>query len=517
MQRVVPALGLALLYASAYFLPLLNPYSLYFVPASFNYIVLPSLIAVAILAPLFYFGASDQTSPRVRQAGLYFGAVVLTFIAGKSLLDAAGYPWTSVLNLYNRGSALERLEHTRWARLLIVGLSIPAIVILVFMLRRNVAKWLRFLATLGFAFFLLAVYRCNSGDLNLHLTERARLPVRSSATPVPPRRVVWLIFDEMDYRLSLGAGRDLLPNFAKLSARGVSASQAYAPGRDTLYSVPALLTGTAISGVELSGAQGLTLTAVDGTHVPFDQDHSLFARLPGGVQSASVLGFYHPYCRDFPGLRYCQSTYLGNAGRWFDGLLFFSESVFSAVRFLKWPLPYLPESAFSTFDPMYRVSENTLGQMDHVLADRSSTLSYIHINMPHLPNVYAQRHLGQPAWNEKDAYQQNLVYADIQLGRIIRLLEENKEYQKTLLLVSSDHWLRTNSRNPAPVPFIAWEVGADASEARLLTKPISTVHSATLALGYINGSLTSQAAIAQALDSADFFAPWMSPEGYKYY
>lgn len=517
MQRAVSAVGLSLLYASAYFLPLLNPYSLYFIPASFSYIIFPSLVCVAVSTPLLIYGASGRVPARWRRAGMLFGASVLTFIAAKSLLDAAGYPWTSLLTLYNRGSALERLEQTRWTRLAIVAFSFPAAMLLVFLLRRSLTKYLRFLSTLGFAFVFLAVYRCTSGDLNLHLTEHAAPAAAAAVAPVSPRRVVWVIFDEMDYRLSLGGGGGALPHFARLSALGVSATQAFTPGRDTLYSVPALLTGTAISGVELSRAQGLNLTSVDGALVPFDQKHSLFERLPGGAQSASVLGFYHPYCRVIPDLRYCRSTYLGNAGRWFDSLLFFSDAVSSAVRFLKWPLRYLPESVLSHFDPMYRVSENTLGHIDRVLADRGSALDYIHVNLPHLPNVYAQRKLQQPVTNEKDAYQQNMVYADQLLGKIISTLEKQHDQQKILLMVSSDHWLRTDSPTPAPVPFIAWEVGADARQARVLTRPLSTVHSADLALGYIDGSLATQAAIAHALESAEFSPTWMSPEGYKYY
>ena len=517
MSRPVTALGLALLYASAYFLPLLNPYALYFVPNFFDYVVSPSLICVSVLAPLFWLGASAPVAPGLKRAGLCLGAALLTFIAAKSLFDAAGMPWTSLLTRYNKGSAVERLEFDRWARPLVVGLAFPAAVWFVFLIRKKLAKWLHFLSTLGFAFVCLAMYRCLSGDLSVHPFEQAKAATTIQPQQIAPRRVVWVIFDEMDYRLSLGRAGSNLPNFARLNARAVSATQAYSPGRDTLYSVPALLNGMAVRGMEISHDQRLKLIGTDAASVPFDTVHSVFSRIPGGVRNASVLGFYHPYCRIFPLLRSCHSSYLGNAGRWYDGLFFFSEAVVSLSRFLQWPVHLSPDWLLTRFDPMYRVSAQTVVGLEPLLADKASVLDFIHINMPHLPNVYAQRQLHQPVNTAAEAYKQNLLYADGLLGQIVASLEAQRADQRILLVVSSDHWLRTASAWPMPVPFMAWEVGANAGQAQSIDRPLSTVHTASLAVDFLSGAISSQAEIAATLRRGTFSPTWMSPANTTYY
>jgi hypothetical protein len=517
MRRIAIAFGLSLLYASAYFLNFLNPYSLYFIPSFLDYIVIPSLVGVMILTPAFLFFSSAKINIALRLRLLFFGAAVLTVIAVKSLFDAAGYSWTNILVLFARTSQDDAPYYFRWARVLLVGLSFSTVFVFIYIIRKNLSQWLRWLSTLGYAFLFLAIFRSFSSDL-VFPSPSATVNTPALASSATPRRVVWVIFDEMDYGLSLGQKADenalQLPNFARLAARGVSASAAYSPGRDTLYSIPALLTGTSLSGMAIAPQNKLTLLNQDGKSVPFDIGHSLFARLPGGPKTASILGFYHPYCKIFSTLQACDSTYLGNAGRWFDSLLFFSEAIFSTARHLKWLIQYLPERLLFYFDPMYRVSSNELSHLDEVLANRHSSLDFIHLNLPHLPNVYVQRLTGQPINSEMDAYKKNLVGADMVLGRIVQALESVGEKQNILLIVSSDHWLRTHSKQPGRIPFIAWKVGA--TDALTVQRPVSTVHSSKLVLDFLHGTLNSQVDIADQLGRTTFYKTWSAPDGYKY-
>lgn len=519
MRRLTTASGLALLYASAYFLPFLNPYSLYLTPSFFSYIVIPSLICVLLLTPFFLFCRSSLVSMRCRRSLVFCGAMILTIIAVKSTFDAAGYSWMNILTMIAPASQVDATHDFRWGRIILIGLASTAAFIFVYWIRNSLSKLIRFLSTLGFAFLFLAIYRCVAADLVFRGADHY-VPLAGAAAPTSTeasRRVVWVIFDEMDYALSLGPDAGMasrLPNFSRLAANAVSATDAYSPGRDTLYSIPALLTGTAISGMSIAPRNGLRLLDQQGGMLSFGMQNTLFARLPGGPKNASVLGFYHPYCKVFSTLQACHSTYLGNAGRWFDSLTFFSEAVFSTFRHLKWSAQYMPECLLFQFDPMYRVSSDVLSRLDATLANRHSTLDFIHLNLPHLPNVYVQRMLRQPAGNDTDAYRQNLAGSDMVLGRIVRDLESQAKQQNILLIVSSDHWLRTHSKRPASVPFIVWNVGTNAEQA--LSKPLSTVHSAELALDFLNGKLSSQSDIADWLSRATYYQTWSAPDGYRY-
>lgn len=513
MRRLFMAFGLALLYAAAYYLPLLSPQALYYSPSLYRVVLFPPLVSVLVLTPLFWFCGSRMAPAGVRVPAIFAGTVILTLIALKSVFDAAGYPWFTALLAVFKDDPAHALERARLARRVILATLVPATILLVFLIRHKLQRYLHFLAILGYVFVLLGLYRCMGGQLDVHFGEPTAplLTARADHATVVPRRVVWVIFDEMDYRIAFGAGHPPLPNFARLAARGVSATDAYSPGRDTLFSLPALLTGSAIEGFAIDHARTLTLTRRGGEKVPFDTAHSIFSRLPGGPAGATLLGFYHPYCRVVPNLRGCQSSMLSNTGRWFDSLLYFGDMVLGACNFLKLPPARIPEALLTAFEPMYRASKASIDKLDAVVGDTGSTLSFIHLNFPHLPAPYADRLLPPAAVNEVDAYRHNLLFADKVLGKIVTRLEAQARVQNILLIVSSDHWLRTGATGASPVPFIVWQPGADVAQARQMTRPLSTYHSADLALGFLDGSIASQAAAADFLEHQAFVPTWIPP------
>jgi len=519
MARLTLAFGLALLYASAYFLAFLNPHALYFIPSFWEYIVYPSLISIFCMTAIFLLATSSIVGYRVKRGFVFFGTVVLTIIAIKSTFDAAGYPWLQLLQFLKliMPATLEVHDNFRIERVILAGLAITITFFFVYLIREKLSKWLHWLSALGYAFIVLAIYRSVAFDFIFDVPAPASVAVASQVAVPVARRVVWVIFDEMDYSLSLAPDSGMvgrMPNFSALSAHAATASLAYAPGRDTLYSIPALLSGTALSGVTIRPQNRLELINEQQKVIRFGLDSAVFSQLSGGPQSATVLGFYHPYCKLFPTLQICHSTYLGNAGRWFDSLAFFSEAIFSAVRHVKWVNQFMPEFILFYFDPMYRVSKNILSQLDETLDNDGSALDFIHINIPHLPNVYMQRLLQQPVGNDVEGYKQNLVGTDIVLGRIVKQLQLQAAKQNVLLIVSSDHWLRTHSKQAAPVPFIAWRVGA--SMPSVLHGPFSTVHSKQLALDFLAERVNTQLEVTQALRQTTYHAIWSAPDGYSY-
>lgn len=515
MSRFGIATGLALLYASAYFLSFLNPSRLYFLPSFFDYIFYPSLVTVACLTPVFLLATSRLIGERIKRHLVFFGTGILTIIAIKSAFQAADYPWVNILPLL-MSSSVPSSSELRFVKIVLVSGSIAAVFLLMYLMRKNLSKWRQWLSTLGYAFALLAVYRSVALDLFSQSPIMPPAVVVDRATPIMARRVVWVIFDEMDYELSLNQGQSTrltMPNFSALTDRAISASAAFSPGKDTLYSVPALLTGTALSGYTRGPKNTLELIDEQKKIVAFSMENAIFSQLPGGPQSATVLGFYHPYCKIFPTLQFCDATYLDEAGRWFDSLLFFSAPTVSTMESFEWVASILPDFILYQFDHMYRVSVNLLSHLDHILANQHSSLDFIHVNLPHLPDSYMRRLKNQPKLSDVEAYKQNLSGADLILGRIVKDLELNSGKQNILLLVSSDHWLRSHSSQPAPVPFIIWKVGAD--EPIVLSERISTMHSKQLALDFLAGKLDTQSELADALRRTTYHPTWSAPDGYK--
>lgn len=509
-------MGLALLYTSAYFLSFLNPVALYFVPSFFDYVVYPSLVTVVFLFTVFLIVSSPDFNFRIKRKLVFFGTILLTVISIKSIFDAADYPWIKVVKVIIP-SDFDTPVNLRLAKVALLTATIATVLGLLYINRTKLAKWRKWLSSLGYSFFFLAIYRCIVSDFVYPTVATPLLAAPDQSAPAVTRRVIWVIFDEMDYGLSLSPSSGMaaaMPNFSTLGARAVTASHAFSPGQDTTYSIPALLTGTALSGLTIHSHRQLDLLDQQRKIVRFGPGTSVFSQLPSGQQSGTILGFYHPYCKIFPKLQYCESTYMGNAGRWFDGLTFFSVGFFSIFRNVKWSMQLLPEFILFHFDHMYRISKNILSHLDETIENQHSSLDFIHLNMPHLPNVYVQRLLNQSVTNDAEAYRQNLIGADMVLGRIVKDLELHTSKQNVLLIVSSDHWLRTHSKNPAAVPFIMWKVGDKIPV--VLSERISTVHTKELALDFLAGKLETQAELADALRRTNYYETWSAPDDYKF-
>ena len=186
MSRLALAIGLSLLYASAYFLAFLNPYALYFIPSFFGYIVYPSLISIFCLVPFFLLATSSIVGNRVRQALVFFGATILTIIAIKSTFDAAGYPWVNILTLVMPASSVVS-DNFRIERIILAGLAIAGTFVFVYLIRKRLSKWLRWLSTLGYAFVVLAIYRCVVSGFIFHAPVPASVAV-APQTAAPASR-----------------------------------------------------------------------------------------------------------------------------------------------------------------------------------------------------------------------------------------------------------------------------------------------------------------------------------------
>jgi hypothetical protein len=510
------ALGLALLYASAYFLPLLDAAQLYFVPSLWHDVAMPSLVTVAVLTPVI-FGVprlvrSSTTAP-VPPLLLWVGATVLALITVRSAFAAAGYSAVGIL-LVIVGQESAGTDVIRYWKLLLLCGTLGAVGWVVWIARARWLKMVVFIAILGYAFTLLAFLRI--------ATLPARTPLaasrsRSSPPTAAPRRVVWVIFDELDFEQTFGdatiSGNDSLPNLFQLRDRAVSAEHAWSPAKDTEESLPALLTGQPIQGSRFDKRGGFEL-ATAAAEVPFTERNSVFARLPGGPGSAALIGYFHPYCKIFPALGACDSFYLGNVGRWFDGLLFFSEATFSLVRWVPGATNTIPSALQSTFNPMYRITEEILGILPARLAERDKALLFVHLNVPHYPAEFAQTNLHlPPTANDRAAYRQNLLLVDRLIGQIVTQLASQPTGGETLLLLSSDHWHRIDSPTTARnIPFIAWHVGEQ--DRFSIDEPISTVNTEALILDFLAGRVTTHAELAGWWRDKPVYPSWI-PANFK--
>lgn len=511
------AVGLALLYTSAYYLPYADAPHHYWLPYTGREVFYPSLVGTLLLIPLAWYIHTNYLKFGFRHPAALLGIVVLGLDVIVSALSTVGYSAAGlILKAWAEGA--QNFARPRWLVVAIVGLTCLTIVAIAALSKRRLPL-IRLLSTLGYGYAIVALVRIAPFIDNHSSPHTPAQPALHSTVTASnagaPREVIWIIFDELDYGQTLGSNKQsqktLLPHLFELSRMGVSASNAYSPARDTVVSLPSLLLGQFPTGFRIDQT-GFSLHLQTGEFEPFDQAHTVFAQLPGGPASGALLGYYHPYCAVLPAVNPCTAIPMENVGRWFDALLPASERMAATLRQLPGSFA-IPGEVFQILHPMYRITEQTMQDYPLYLRLDGHSLIFLHVNLPHYPADYAQRLLNlRNVATLREGYVGNLALVDSMVNTALQTLQDLAKTRDVLLIVSSDHWHRVDSPDSAQtIPWIAWHVGE--TNGPTLPQKINTVHTAKLALDFLDGSIRSQADIpAWWLDKA-FRLPLL-PEHY---
>ncbi|MCX7059176.1 MAG: sulfatase-like hydrolase/transferase [Proteobacteria bacterium] len=500
--RVIKALGLALLILANFGFEWLDDGGCYFITDVQSQIFLPwieSALALTLAVTALFLLRNAIPLPARRWIGgaraVSLVATLLSLFAIQSVLKAGVLHWASDL-IAGIGMA-----QPAWMRLgavsavLLLGLLGVGVVLLAR------PRWARrvygLLALLGYGLFVLALCRASAmmGADSLH-GARVVAPRAVHGVTIPSRRVVWVVFDELDYGYALGTpqAQQRMPRLAALAAAGVSASNAMPPANSTLASLPSLLMGVAPHALHVHGPASLDLEDVNARRVDFNLANSVFAKLPAGAASSSLLGYYHPYCEVLAGVGSCSSAAVYGASHWYSPILFQLPG-FVIFRVLG-----------NRYDVWSDVTREQLVQRDAVVGRTQDQLSFLHLNVPHVPGRFAQQRCGLPfSLDATQSYLDSLCVVDEITGRIVDQLRSSQvPEQSVLLVVTSDHWFRVVSpHQPQRIPFIAWIVGESAGVR--VTSPFSSSNTQRLVLGFLNGELVDQAALARRMSDLPVF------------
>jgi len=267
-------------------------------------------------------------------------------------------------------------------------------------------------------------------------------------------RIVWLVFDELDYRVTF-AERPAnlpLPELDRLRAESLCATAALPPSNDTLLSMPALTTGRRVVAAEPCSPQDLRLTLADPSlTATWSSLPNVFSRAQKLGFNCAVVAWYHPYDRVFGNLLTHCTWYpfpLFELGR---GL-----TLASAMANQFW----------STLAPLQlrrlelQVYQHSLSDALEVVASRQFGLSLLHLPGPHKPGIYLphENRFTIAHFSTVQGYFDNLALTDLTLGQLRLRMESAGTWDQSWLIVSSDHgWreaVRYDGRSDLRVPFL---------------------------------------------------------------
>jgi hypothetical protein len=308
----------------------------------------------------------------------------------------------------------------------------------------------------------------------------------SSARTGP--RVVWLIFDEMDYALSFPRRPEglRLQEFDRLRSEAFFATKAHQPASDTKESLPALIDGKPIYGpATAKGLRTLYVNfALNGPPTDWDSAPNVFSDARAMGVNVGLVGWYLPYCRIF--------QHVASECYW--------EPMFSGVNDTpsfrnslqdQWDALTPLESRMRLVQRLHRMQ----AAAEQMSADPQLGLVLIHLPIPHGPQIF-DRYTGainsytiHPDW-----FFDNVELADRVLGQIRNTMEKSGQWEGSAIIVSSDHSLRrTSLPHPDPLPLVPFLVKMPGqSKGIQFVEPFNTRITRELITAILRGEVTAE-------------------------
>ncbi|NLY75432.1 MAG: LTA synthase family protein [Firmicutes bacterium] len=374
----------------------------------------------------------------------------------------------------------------------VFNLSLLTIIIVLLWRRAKVAKvFTLFLAPFALIILGQSVQGFFRQDLPKDLPAIAK-PIVDPAPNTP--RVLWLIFDEMDFRISfIDRPQNLkLPEFDCFKGESLFAENAYSPAGATILSIPALLSGKMIHYASLDDFDTLNV-GFEGSNstVSWGSQPNVFSRAKQLGFNTALLGEYLPYSRlighdlDFCDWSAYRFQFVSSKDTLWDNL---TTQLYSFFHVLSLHYAQHQIATREIFDGARKLA-----------ADTNYGLVFIHFPVPHPPFIHNH------AWWDQSVkgYADNLILCDIILGRLRKEMEAEGVWEETNIIISSDHPYgkakKFDGKKDHRVPFMVKLAGQ--KKAISYQPEFNTVLTHDLVLDILRKKVTTHDELTQWLNS----------------
>ncbi|MFI5386410.1 MAG: hypothetical protein ACHQ50_09850 [Fimbriimonadales bacterium] len=451
----------------------------------------PSTIGLTILCDVIVLGllffVADMALARWRWRGvLERYAIVLSFVLiVKTLNGRFTYIW--LVPLLKIGSS-------NWALGLTGGLALAGGIYWLSHWRR-LTGWLFRGALILSPFLLFNVVFVAVGLIHGDADYR-ELPRRAAARSRHGPRVVWIIFDTLDYHYAFEQRPAWLkmPELDRLRSQSVDFTYALAPGPRTEVSIPALMTRKVLADSVSERPNDLRLVLRDGTSLSFREQRTVFADAEEMGARTALVGFHIPYGRII-GKQVSECDWWQWPNQFRSG----ESAVVSALR----SFAFVPSKPFTTRLSAARQIENHIEEMNaakRVACDPGFRLAFLHFVPPHQLGMY------DPASAEYTVskilahnwYFDNLALADASFRQLRRAMEQAGTWDTSLVIVTADHsWRLAGSNGYRVYPRIPFLCHLPSASSRILVPGrMNTLCTYDLVLAYLSGRIGSPQALA---------------------
>ena len=340
------------------------------------------------------------------------------------------------------------------------------------------------LAALSVAKIILVLL--GAQQISQHTDDHPTLAKRLPSDPSAPR-VVWIIFDELDQRVTFEDRPESLPlpQLDRFCAGSLVCNQAYPPAQGTSLSLPALFCGKPVFRVKPRHASELDISfSNEGPWVGWSEQATVFSLAREAGFNCGVVAWYHPYdrlfsryltdsfCHPFPVHEQARGRSIGEC---------MGNQLFSMVS---------PVQQRRLSITLHR---NSTEQACGLVADPGLGLVFLHLQGPHRPGIFNRKTLTYTwrGFSIAREYLDNLALTDLTLGRIRASMEEAHLWDSSWIILSADHrWRESHvydGRTDMRVPFLVKPPGKPWGGE--LDKSMNTVVTRDLILAMLRGEL----------------------------
>lgn len=374
--------------------------------------------------------------------------------------------------------------------------------LLVLWFHRLSARWMArvvtVLAPLA-AFNLIRILLVLLGIMHLRGDFTTPSPPPMQALKPDAPRVIWMVFDELDYRLVFEKRPPglQLPTLDGFRNEMFNSTNARPPSDKTVISMPSLISGVRFSLVSFTNRADLAVTTADTGEVSSWAEHpSVFSDARKLGFNTALLGWHLPYPRILGGeLNY--SVSFPNPG--FEPTR--SERFVTALR-NQWSALAAPLHFQRSYVALHH---NMLAEATSLVTNTSYGLVFLHMFPPHLPGLYlpATRTFSILGQRAPGGYLNNLVLLDHDLAALRERMEAASVYTNSWIIISADHSWRGSSTYDGVrdhrVPFLVKPPGP--GENYEYAGGFNTVSTSQLVLAVLRGEVQSREDVANWLDS----------------
>lgn len=330
------------------------------------------------------------------------------------------------------------------------------------------------------------------------------LPVR----PGQPR-VVWIVFDEMDWRYVFPQRPSSLqmPEMDRLRAQSIYAKNTFQSGLETAEAMMSFLAGRQVFTFEATGKSSLRLLFLDQPQrADWPGPPNLFSQARQAGFNTAVVGWFLPYCRLFhQDLNNCYWEPMDTHVQ--DSQPSLATSTSSQLRNL------------SPLEVRQRHLQRYLAMQEEarrMAADPNLGLVVLHLAVPHEPPIYRRDKEELTLFNfHPDWYFDNLALADRALGDLRREMERAGLWDQSTVIVTSDHPLRWDAlldETDPRVPFLVKLAGQ--KQGIVYQEPLHSLIAHDLTLAVLRGEVSRPEEVTRWLDArVTPVPPWVPANG----